>query len=200
MKKIILSSFLFTSCFSLASAEPFGEKVNCRIQTGQQIIYGGFASCTVYDKGLIVRVSEFISSSLSNSAHIHEYVNGKFYGCWADIPYLRTDTVTTEVCDYKPLPVLGSSHIITKDEYGPERWKIINAKVHASSKDYDGFIVNQEIWVDGVKYPGPTVDLWQLGGGWNGKSDFSVLIIATDNQGYMSQKNFNISVTPQLIE
>lgn len=202
MKKYLSRLLAFTGLTlvftNVAMAQPFGEKVNCRTVTGELKIYGGYAKCSVYDNGT-VWIEQYVSPSTSSRANISEWINGKYYSCWANVPYLRTDTTTTEVCDYKPLPGLRYSNTVVLDPYGgPERWRIKNAFVTANSRDYDGNVVSQEIWVDGVKFSGTTVNLWQIGG-WN-QARYWVRVVATDNDGYVAERLVEVLISYELIE
>ncbi|NQZ22933.1 MAG: hypothetical protein HRT53_12865 [Colwellia sp.] len=134
MLKIIITAS-FTILMSLSAAAADGEKTNCRMESsGNVAIYGGYASC--YANG--VRLSKYFSNTPAFSQIIREYRNGTYLQCQANIPFSHYETVTREVCDYKPT---GSFRL---DHHG------YSTSFYLNPKDSDGSVVSSKIWLDNV--------------------------------------------------
>lgn len=215
LKLSIVVSGLFL-CSAGAFANPYGEKVNCReVVVGSKNIYGGAVSCianyeyfTCVPKGssnIITKhqpkevLTGYVGETTKSTYYLSKLVTyntnegagpgmctiprvvSKEISCIADIPYLETRPVSETVCDYKPEAWVSVSYVDAE----------VNAWVSAEGRDYDGQVVNRELWVNGVLQNTLVMDLATLGGAG---TTFNVKAVAVDDDGYRTERSRNVTV------
>lgn len=166
MKKNTITAILATALLiaSNAAHAEFGEKVNCQTTSSQIPIYAGWASCVTGG----VFVDQYVFASPSSSQIITEYIDGRYYSCWASVPFSHYDTVTSEQCDYKPVARIWASPSGTATTI-----------VTASGRDFDGSIVENKLWINGQLQSSNSIE-----GFWSEGTRLTIKARTKDNDGY----------------
>lgn len=210
MNKKLLISVVCGLLSTTAMAAPFGEAV-CHDEVSYKNIYSGpvqcddqyeVQSCTPTPNGFDITKENItktlystVSPTTDSSIRLTEMVEYWYsqgagpsactipekrstqLSCVADILFSHQEMVVTEVCDYKPEAKMGFIH-------GTR-----SVNVSSWSRDYDGYLVSEELWVDGVKQSGSSITLT----GNRGES-FNVKVVAVDNDGYSSSKTQTVVI------
>ncbi len=164
MIKCILTAAL-TIIVSLSAFANDGEKTNCRMENvGSVAIYQGYESCKVSGYTL----SKYFLPTTIQRQLITEWVNGSYKQCWADIPFSQFETVTKEVCDYKPTASFDYNH----EGYA--------TRFSLRADDSDGSIVSKKVWLDNVLISGTS----QRVVNWDNNIHYQLKAEVTDNDGY----------------
>jgi hypothetical protein len=186
MTSVLKSIVLMLSVYNaqvLASA-PFGEPVNCRTINSQIAIYEGTASCWVrsdtppYNS---VEVREYVFGSPVSQRYITSYIAGRYYSCWATVPFSHYQQVTRQECQYKPVA-----------EFHDGMPKVNSFSVLSSSRDYDGSIVGYQWIVDGVSFSTAASITLPYKNGQT--STYQIQLTVTDNDGYTNSSARSITV------
>lgn len=209
-----LVSLLAMSTATLVNAStPFGQPVNCRDDISYRNVYAGpvqcnasyqVQSCVPKPAGFDI-ITQTINDTLYGNSpattrttmNLYKMVTFKYsegvgpnacsipvdrtreLACTATIPFSHQEQIVKNICDYKPEARLAYS----------AGYRAVD--VMGFSRDYDGTIVSEQLWVDGVLQSGASITLE----GYPGQA-FSVTITATDNHGYTDTKSQTV-VIPQ---
>lgn len=186
MKLTLGTSLLFIALYNaqaLATA-PFGEPVDCQTVHGQVAIYEGTARCTVrsdnYPYGNL-EVSEYIFQTQQQQRYITNYILGRFYSCWANVPFSHYQPVTRQECKYKPV-----------SEFHEGLPQVNSFSVLSASRDYDGSIVGYQWLVDGAPYSNAATISLPYKNGLT--STYQIQLTVTDNDGYSHSQSRSITV------
>lgn len=163
---IAVTSIALLTGSNLAHAE-FGEKVNCQTSTFQVPMYAGQASCHVSGHW----IDQYVSPTTQSSTYLTEWINNQNFGCWASVPFSHYATLTSESCDYKPVASVYA--------YSSSTFTNI---ITAGGKDFDGSIVENKLWINGVLQSTSTVSRY-----WPEGTRLIIKAQTKDNDGYTHQ-------------
>lgn len=187
-KLSILGAVVF-ALFSGQSMAAGDQPVNCRTETtGTVAIYGGFAQCSAYHQGQYIQVQDYIPETTTPTTYISELHGGSFVGCWANVPFLRYENVTEQVCDYTPKATMREYYI----DAGNGQYVVGEKVVKFTASDRDGSVAQKKAWVDGSPVSTNFHTLKVPSG--QSFASFNVKFEVTDNDGYVTTTSKNISV------
>jgi len=165
-----ITSMALAAVLGLGSfgASAGGEAVNCRVETvGQQAIYAGWASCYVNGN----RLEQYFHPTTIRSQLITQWTGSGYDQCWANVPFYKYETITKQVCDYKPT----ASIVAFAGE-------LEGTIIRANGSDSDGSVVKKELWINNVKQSSSNVFKYYAPGTY-----LSIKARVTDDDGYTDE-------------
>lgn len=180
--KVFLYLFsLFISCTSTLVQSQ--EAVDCHDESVQISIYTGTAQCSTSSGDYL---SEFYYHSYSPTVTLKtDYIPGQQQRtCLASIPFSHIETLTQEVCNFKPTAFIQVSRLDGST----------TAYATIKGSDSDGDIIDYKLYVNDQLQNGVTA---QLSGGIGVM--FRIRGEVTDNHGYtiIVSKNVTLRYTPE---
>ncbi len=165
------------------------EPVNCETTSVQVALYEGWSYCSVEVSGVLYQLSEYIQLTRSSRALLSEYINGSRYECFADVPFSRFGTETIQVCEYTPKAVIKEHNVDAGDGTYEQGVKVVDFE----SSDRDGYVVSEEVFIDGVSVPNRYHELKVKFGEYS--STYNVTFKVTDDDGNVTETSKNVSVS-----
>ncbi|MBQ4861575.1 hypothetical protein J8L98_07715 [Pseudoalteromonas sp. MMG013] len=177
MKKAI---FLIGSTVLSSLAYAGDDPVNCRSETHNVSVYGGYvASCTT-SSGTDIR--QYVTPSTTSFIRLHSHGQS----CTTSLRYYGKQTVTSSQCDYTPKANLTLRALHDGTAYEAA------LRVSGSGSDRDGSIVSEKFWLNGA-YKGSSISPIKV----RTATRFTVKYEVTDNSGYTDSQTKTIWVNPQ---
>lgn len=167
----IIGFVALTSNIAYAGDDP----VNCRVESTQIPVYGGWARC--YDHQSRRWLEEYVARSSSAHWIVRSFntQTGQTDQCTALLDIISYDTVSVQICDYTPKAEFFTLEV---------QEGIVN--VVSNSSDRDGQIVTTKLWVNGVLKSPATPNKYSIPA--SAGQRLTLKMEVTDNDGYKDTK------------